>query len=184
MRRITIIWLGSAIIISGVFLTIYVAVQQDWRQSANLPALQLAEHTIGQLQSGKAPAELTTEKTDFRADLTPFVIIYDTNHQFVTASGAVAGKIPTVPPGVFSHVSAGHQNRFTWQTDGGDRFASVLAPVVQSGQITGYVLAGENLREVEAQENRLSLATGLAWMASIVVMTLTLSLAAIKRKSA
>ncbi len=64
--------------ITGVCATIYWAVQQNYRQTANDPQIQMAEDASNSLSSSGKVGDFNTEiKIDISKSLAPFVIIYD-----------------------------------------------------------------------------------------------------------
>ena len=143
----------------------YFLIQQDLRQSANDPQIQMAEDQV-------QPESLTT--IDISKSLAPFVIIFDDNGNPISSSGTLNGVIPTIPYGVFNYIKTSGggnlrptdivgEDRFTWQPENDVRIAAVVARTS-----SGFILAGRNLREVEKREENALFVSGIAWIFGII----------------
>jgi hypothetical protein len=162
-----------ALVITVTFLSglVYIIEQQNLRQSANDPQIQLAEDAASSLAAGKSPqAVLPGGAIDMATSLAPYLIIYDNSGTPLAASVELDGALPAVPAGVFSDAGSQGQKRFTWQPESGVRSAVVLTRY--TGKTSGYVLAGRSLREVEKREDRLLWLVGLAWLGTCGLITL------------
>ena len=158
-------WLAAALIVSGIYFTIYAAVQHALRIGANDPQIQLAEDAAARLGEGRPAATLIGESVDTATSLAPFVIVYDPSGEVRASSARLDGRTPPLPPGVLRATTPGHENRLTWQPQPGVRLASVVVATPQ-----GYVLAGRSLREVERRERDAELVIGIAWLLSLGVL--------------
>lgn len=167
MKRL-IYWLAAALLISGVYFTIYAAVQHALRIGANDPQIQLAEDAAGRLGQGLPAGIGGGEAVDVAASLAPFLIVYNPSGDVLVSSARLAGRTPTLPSGVLRDATPDHENRLTWQPQPGVRLASVVVATPQ-----GYVLAGRSLREVERRERDAELVIGAAWLASLGVLAAT-----------
>ncbi len=167
MKRL-IYWLAAALLVSGVYLTIYAAVQHSLRVGANDPQIQLAEDTAVRLGQGHPAADSLGDAVDVAASLAPFLIVYDPSGAVVASSARLAGRTPTLPAGVLGAATPGHASRLTWQPRPGVRLASVVVATPQ-----GYVLAGRSLREVERRERDEELVIGAAWLVSLGLLAAT-----------
>ena len=82
------------------------------------------------------------------------------------------GQTPTPPKGVFEYARNHGEERFSWQPvlgrQNGVRIAAVLERV--NGPQPGFVLAGRNLREVEAREQQVRQMAGLTWIGMLGVI--------------
>ena len=162
MKRF-ILWLTATTTITLVFGTIYVVAHQTLRQNANDPQIQIAEDTARAVDRVGIEKALSATRINFDdGSLAPFIIIYDDNGSAIGSS--FKDGVPSIPEGVFSHVTSSHQDRITWQTGRG-RFATVI---VRSAH--GYVLVARDLREVENRESMVALLVGLGWAASLIVL--------------
>src|SRR5581483_1399921 len=100
----------------------YTAVQQDLRQSANDPQIQLAEDTATAIAGGQAAqAVLPPGQVDIAHSLAPYIAVYDGGGSALASSGTLDGKPPILPEGVFGYVAHHGEDRFTWQPRPGIR---------------------------------------------------------------
>ncbi len=167
MKRL-LYWLVAALLVSGVYFTLYAAVQQALRIGANDPQIQLAEDTAARLGQGRPAADPVGDAVDVATSLAPFLIVYDPSGHVVASSAQLAGRTPMLPAGVLHDATPGHEDRLTWQPRPGVRLASVVVATPQ-----GYVLAGRSLREVERRERDAELVIGAAWLVSLGVLAAT-----------
>ena len=156
--------------VSGLIGLIYAAVQQDIRQGANDPQIQMAEDIAAKLANGEQVQNVVpSEKVDIAKSLAPYVIIFDANGNPVASSAQLNGQTPTIPSGVFDYVRQNGEDRITWQPQAGVRSAVVVTNI--KGLNSGFVLAGRSLREVEKREDNLLLILLSGW---IVMLFITL----------
>lgn len=139
--------LAAALIGLGVTLFAAAAVQQNYRQSANDPQVQLAEDAAARLNAGAIPDQIAPPDAgiDIHASLAPFYVIIDHENHLLATNGKLDGRAVQPPAGT---LTADH--RFTWQPAPGTRLAAVVEPYYD-----GYVVVARNLREVEAREDSL-----------------------------
>lgn len=177
-------FLPLVLVISCICLLVYGAVQQNFRQGANDPQIQIAEDLAAKLDAGAKPQSvISSDKVDVAASLSPFVIIFDANAKVATSNALLDNQTPMPPVGVFNSASSGighdiislkksseaklegdkNEDRFTWQPKDDVRIAAVLIKYNN-----GYVLAGRSLREVEIREDNLSHQVAIAWIFTIV----------------
>ena len=152
-------------IVTLIFGTIYLVAQQNYRQSANDPQIQLAEDAALVLNHGVALQWTASSQIDAGASLAPFIALFSATGTPVTSSGLIGGQMPALPSGVFDFVKAHGEDRVTWQTPSGLRFAAVVVPFKN-----GYVLAARSLRETEIREGKLNAMVGLPYAASVILM--------------
>jgi hypothetical protein len=157
-------FLPLVLVFSVMAMTIYVAVQQDLRQSAYDPQIEIAEDLANYLADGKSP-NIANSQVDISKSLAPFVSVFDGKEQPTFSTGTLNGKPPTVPEGVFAYAKAHSQDRITWQPQPGVRMATVV--VYFKGQSEGYVIAGRSLREVENRTQIVMLDVAAGWAAGI-----------------
>lgn len=153
INRSSLIYGLSVIVGVGLVIFVYVAVQQDYRMSANDPQIQIAEDGVATLARGGTSTSLVpTAKIDVSASLAPFTIVVDKNMTILASSGELDGRTPLPPKGVFLDAASKGERRFTWQTEGGYRFATVVAPAPNGD----FVISARSLREVEKREDALT----------------------------
>ena len=150
----------------------YATVQQNYRQSANDPQIQIVEDVIAAIAGGQKPEEMlgTNTKTDIAKSLTVFVVIYDTAGKPIASTAQLDGKDPIVSKGVLDVAKTKGENRISWQTKENVRSAIVVKPY--EGTSSGFVLVGRSLREIEQRENQLTMMVIIAWAISLVTTLL------------
>lgn len=148
---------------------VYAAVQQDLRQTANDPQIQVAEDLASLLASGRLVNPNITDKVDIAASLKTFVMVYDQNGNLVSGSAFLDDAAPQIPKGIFDSVKANGEDRVTWEPKPGVRAAIVVVPY-ESSTVSGFVVAGRSLREVEKRENKTMLFSSAAWVAAMLAI--------------
>lgn len=168
LRRFLAFFLPAATVGVLSCLVGYALVQQDLRQSADDPQVQLAEDAVASLDGGSSPASVLTGRTvDVAKNLAPYLVIYDKTGTVLASSGSLDGKAPMPPAGVLTGATQNGFDQVTWQPRPGVRSAIVVMP--WSG---GTVLAGRSLRrieEIEANIERLALAVAAVVVVAAVV---------------
>jgi hypothetical protein len=166
-------WFPLAIVITAVCGLVYLAVQQELRQTANDPQIQIAEDTAAALENGTPVESLVpVEKVAIERSLAPFVMVFDDRGEVLGSSALLLGRVPQLPAGIFDYVRTHGEDRVTWEPEPSVRIAAVV--VRCQGAQPGFVLAGRSLREVEVREGNAELEAGAAW-----IVTLAASLAAV-----
>jgi len=158
-------------------LFVYAAVQQNYRQGANDPQIQIAEDISTFLASGGKPGEVLNQSSqvDISKSLAPFVAIYDDTGKLIGTSGFLHGQAISIPAGVLAYAKKDSENRVTWQPEKGVRSATVSV-YYSTDKNKGYVVVGRSLREVEKREAKLCRMTFLAWIGSIVLTFFALAI--------
>lgn len=163
------IWFVLAVITTILCGFVYVAVQQNLRQNANDPQIQLSEDLASKLASGAAiDSVIPHEAVDIEKSLATFVLVANNAGESVQSSGELDGQMPKIPLGVFEYVRSHGQDRVTWQPKTGVRQAIVVSRYEGSSG-SGFVVVGRSLREVERRERELWQETGIAWVATLGV---------------
>ena len=171
MKTILKYWLLIAAIVTGLSGLLYAAVQQDLRQSANDPQIQMAEDTAAKLADGQQVQNVVpAEKVDIANSLAPYIIVFDATGKPIASSVQLNGQTPTIPSGVFDYVRQNGEDRITWQPQSGVRRAIVVTQF--KGPNSGFVLAGRSLREVEIREDDIMHLILLGWIAILLVTLL------------
>lgn len=173
-------WLLIIVVVTGLIGIVYAAVQQDMRQGANDPQIQIAEDAAAKLAGGEpAQSVVPSEKIDIATSLAPYVIIFDAHVNPIASSAQLDGQTPTIPAGIFDSVRQKGEDRITWQPETGVRSAIVVTQF--TGSTSGFVVAGRSLREVEKREDGLLQILVAGW---VVMMLVTLGTTALQfRKS-
>ena len=166
-----VIWLSSVVVITIIFGTIYVVAQQNYRQLANDPQIEIVENIARAISGGQDPRNFdSNNKTDIAVSLSPYAVIYDDQGKPIAGTGQLNGQLPSVPFGVLASAEKYGKNSVTWQPRRDVRSAIVVMPFNNTSK--GFVLAGRSLRETEIREARLVKIVGLAWILSLVIFTL------------
>lgn len=160
-------WIPIAIVITSFCALVYLSVQQDIRQSANDPQIQMSEDSARALEDG-ALVEDTVPRVnvDISKSLAPFLIIFNDRGEVVLSSVILNGRTPTPPKGIFDFVRTHQKEWFTWEPKPGIRIAAVVTKY--NGANPGFVLAGRSIREVEKRESWLMTQVGAVWMTTMV----------------
>jgi hypothetical protein len=135
---------------------------------------------------------------DASQSLSPFIMVFDENGTLLESSMKVGDTLPVPPKGVFdftrsnsgevfsgplapisrlrmqfaSNVRPAGEDRITWQTAGGLRFATVVIHFNASTS-SGFVLAGRSLREVESREGQLVWIVLAGWVVTLIATAIT-----------
>lgn len=178
------IWLVLAVTITFMCGLVYLAVQQDLRQGANDPQIQMAEDTASELSAG-ATAESVVPKisVDLSKSLATFITVADEAGQTITSSARLDGVAPKLPSGVFDFVKAHGEDRVTWQPQPDVREATVITSYA-SGETKGFVVVGRSLKEIEQRETQVGQEALGVWVVTLVVslVMLLVGAAALHRK--
>jgi len=137
--------------------------QQSLRQSANDPQIGMATDLASHLAKGTSPSTaVPNDQTDMDASLSPFVIVYDEQGKVLASSAQLNGKVPQLPQGVLNYVRGHGEERITWAPRRDVRIASIVLHV--AGPQGGFVVAGRNLREIEARKDLLMQLAAVVWL--------------------
>jgi hypothetical protein len=164
-------WVAAAVIVTGLFASLYVVIQQTERQGADDSPARLASQVASELTDtgsatgpagGSAPDVVNIATSD-----EPFFVVYDAKNRPVAGTGHEDGALPTVPAGVLAEARHDGANHVTWQTSDGRRFATVE-------RLAGHdvVLAAQSLTPTEARIDRLGLLVLIAWACVLAVVVL------------
>lgn len=161
-----LIFMAILAVVTVMFVTMYAVVQQDERQSANDPQIQIAEDAAASLDAGGAfQSVILPARVNIARSLAVFTAVFDATGTPVGSSGYLNGEMPTLPSGVFDYVRSHGEDRFTWQPEKGVRDAVVVTKY--SG---GFVMVGRSLREVEKRESALLAEVFVGWLISEAVV--------------
>jgi hypothetical protein len=142
----------------------YLVAQQSLRLSADTLPSQLAKETAIHLQNGLKPSSaIPSQKVDASKSEDGFVMVYDQNKKLVATSGMMDTKMPSYPKGVFNYVSKNGEDRVTWQTPNGLRFATVA---MKSNHY--YIVGARSLYETENIIEKVTQIVLYAWLACFV----------------
>jgi hypothetical protein len=170
---------------SGLALALYAIPQQVLRLGADDPQIAMATDVVasleksgpaGMLQPGALPAIAGgSAQVDMARSLTPFIIVYDGQGLPLASQAYLNGQTPIPPSGVFDNVRQHGEARISWQPILGRENGVHIAAVIQriqgsNGAAAGFVLAGRNMREVEAREQQVRQMAGATWIGMLGVI--------------
>jgi hypothetical protein len=164
-------WLPLAGLATVLCGTVYLAVQQDLRQTANDPQIQIAEDAANALAHGATPTQILGQsgQSDISTSLAAYMMMFSNNDKATVSTAAYGGKMfVTAPPAGTFNAAQTSEQRFTWEPMHGIRSAAVLVHYTSNAG-SGYVLVGKSLREVEKRESSLELQVGLGYLTSLLV---------------
>ena len=165
--RVARSWLPIAVAITAVSGLTYLAVQQSYRNVLDDPQVQLAQDGAARLDAGALPTSLVGSSTiEVQDSLAPFVAVFGADDALLASGATIAAMPPKPPTGVLATARSAGRDRVTWQPRPGVRIASVSF-AAKDGRV---VLAGRNMREVEARIDDLTKITALAWVAALVAV--------------
>jgi hypothetical protein len=158
-----VIWVPLAVAVTGLAALVYGALQQDLRQGANDPQIQIAEDAAAKLNGGAAPTAVVPGETiELATSLQPYVMVFDNDRNPIASSVQLNGQAPPFPPSVFDSARSRGQDRITWQPAAGVRSAVVVQP-----WRAGFVVVGRSLRLAEERIDQILLLTGVAWLVTL-----------------
>ena len=161
-------------IATGIALAFYAIPQHVLRSGLNDPQIQMATDLATTLErfgvddglrQGALLASGSGANIDMARSLSPFLIVFNDAGQPLGSNAQLDGQTPAPPQGVFDHVRSHGEERVTWQPRRGVRIAAVIERV--NGRQPGFVLAGRNMREVEARIGDVQTMAGLTWLGMI-----------------
>ena len=165
--RVVRLWLPIAVAVTALGGLTYLAVQQNYRNGLDDPQVQLAQDGAARLDAGATPASLVTSPTvEAASSLAPFVAVFGPDDALLASGVTIAAMPPKPPAGVLASARSTGRDRVTWQPRSGVRIASISV-AAKDGRV---VLAGRNMREVEARVDELTKITALAWAAALAAV--------------
>jgi hypothetical protein len=167
LRQVLKAWLPLALVLTACCALVCVTEQQNLRQSANDPQIQMAEDAAVALAAGRpAQAVVLAGRVEIARSLAPFLIVFNAAGRVEASSAVLQGQLPSLPAGLLDSTRTLGEDRVTWQPAAGVRIAAVLVRV--DGPQPGFVLAGRSLREVELRETQVYRFAALTWLLAAV----------------
>ena len=159
MNRI-VRWSAIAVIVTALFGTVYLVMQQIERQGADDAPGRLASQVASQLSSGggSAAAGSSADDVDLAVSNAAFYIVYDAKDRPVSGTGRLNGDLATIPPGVLDQARRQGANHVSWQLADGRRFATVEQRVGDA-----VVLGGQSLAPTEGRIDQVGMLILIAW---------------------
>jgi hypothetical protein len=153
------------VFVTFVFGVVYVSVRQTWRLGANEPQTSMVQDVVRELNNGRRPDDLFTEKLDVAVNMAPFIIVYDKYGNPVAGSGYLDGTWPKVPVGVLAASKEGRVNKVIWQPNDRVRIASVSQEADNF-----YVLGGRSLMVIERKITNFTRWLVVAWLTTLALL--------------
>ena len=151
----------AVLLVTLVFGSVYVALQQLGRSSANeAPAAAVAAH----LQLAE-PTAAPGARLELTHDSGVFVIVYGADDRPESGSATLHGELPAVPRGVLEATRTSGFDAVTWQPEPGLRMAIVTRP--SDGKV---VVAGQSLAPYEDRDRRTMIILAFGWLCSVLVI--------------
>lgn len=173
LLKVLAAWIPFAVVVTAFCALAYLTVQQALRQGANDPQIQMAEDAAATLDAGaRSESVVPNQQVEISKSLAPFLVVYDTTGKPVASSGVLDGHAPNYPMGALEAAKQSGENRVTWQPREGVRIASVVVPFNQ-----GYMMAGRNMREVEAREAQTETIAAASWVATMAAVLVAVAIA-------
>ncbi len=166
--KTNILWIGAAVIITGVFATEFLLTQFTLRSSANDPQIQIATDASHSLGIGVAPQALLGADVDFGKSLAVATIIYDHSGNIIAGAGKINGKNAVIPPGVLKYTDSHSPYILTWQPTPEIRVAAVVVATKDN-----YVITARSLKQIEARSDLAFQLTSVGLGASLFVLVST-----------
>ena len=165
----------NALVLSGIAtglgLALYAIPQHVLRSGLNDPQIQMAGDLATMLDrygvnDGLVQGALLHAtgggNVDMARSLSPFLMVFNDMGQLLGTNAQLDGQNAAPPKGVLDYVRQHGEERVTWQPRHGVRIAAVVVRV--HGAQPGFVLAGRNMREVEARIADVQTMAGLTWL--------------------
>lgn len=163
-QKLLVCWLIIMFLVTFTSSLIYLIAQQSLRLGANEQPVQLAIDTAIKLNNGQnANQAVSSEQVDISKSLSPFVMVYDANKNLISTSGMMGSSKPIYPKGVLDNVAKNGEDKVTWQTPIGLRFATVAIKTN-----SGYIVAGRSLTETEKLIDHIGKLVLEAWLACAI----------------
>ncbi|XAS71220.1 hypothetical protein VUN82_19355 [Micrococcaceae bacterium Sec5.1] len=162
MQRV-IGWLAAAIIVTLIFGSAYVTLQQLGRRAANDAPTAAAAARVEAIGS-PAPS---TPPLELNPDSGVFVIVYGADNKPMSGTAALHGSFPVLPDGVLEAARRTGSDAVTWQPEPGLRMAVVARPAGEQ-----VVVAGQSLKPVEDRNWMVLIFLSTAWLGSMIVLGL------------
>ncbi|MCU1414913.1 MAG: hypothetical protein JWN80_2253 [Microbacteriaceae bacterium] len=160
-------WVTAAVVVSALFATIYVVMQQAERQGADDAPIRVASQVASRLRAGDAATVDASDRIRLEDSESTFFVVYSAGDTPLAGSGTLAGKLAQVPSGVIDAARTTSHGPVTWEPRSGLRFA------IDGTSVDGkVVVAGESLGPTERRIDQLGALILAAWAGTIVLLAI------------
>ena len=122
------------------------------------------------MSSGAGPQTVAPgPKVDLSTSLAPFITMVGPDNDVLASTATLNGTTPLPPVGVLDAARASGNDTVTWQPASNVRQAIVAVPFDASGG-KGVVVIGRSLRAIEQRETVTMLASGAAWVVTLIAL--------------
>jgi ABC-type nickel/cobalt efflux system permease component RcnA len=172
------LWLPLALSLTLITGFAFLAVQQNYRMSANDPQVQITHDAMQDLSQVPDLNQLAGafNKIDISKVYNSFIVVYDEKGKPVAGNGYLNDQLPSLPANTLATTKNKGETRFTWQPNKSLRFAAVVTYF--KGQQSGFIMAGRSLAETEKRIKMTGLAALIAWLAALLLSYLACQAAA------
>jgi hypothetical protein len=165
----------SAVVLTLLCGLVYAVGQQNLRQGANDPQIELVRNMELALRAGTVvPADYASDQlVDIRYSLSPFVMIFDQESQLLVSTGQLDGESLSVPDGVLDYMNDHwEEHTITLQPTPKVRLAAVFktVPLNKPGLQTVTVMSARSLQVVEEREQQVLLFAAGVWGVGMVIL--------------
>jgi len=169
MRSVFFPHAAAAVLVTGVILLVFAAMQQQYRTAANDPQLQMARDAVTALKQGKpATAVIPEDTVDMEQSLATCMQLYNNSGRQVASNGYIGAKPPVVPAGVLYRARAEGEYPVSWQPSPMARMGAVVA--YTGGTQGSYVLVARSLAEVEKRVSALVKMIFMCWLLCMCII--------------
>jgi hypothetical protein len=162
------LWLpriAAVVVVTVLFGTVSVALQQFDRLSANDAPLRLASQVAAELREGQSATLNAQPHVDLERSLAVFVVVEDAQGGATAGSGFLTDSLVSLPTGVLASAAQSGQDDVTWEPKPGLRFATVTLKVGNQ-----FVSAGQSLKPSENRAGTFQLLIGAGWLVAMLVL--------------
>lgn len=169
MRSVFFPHAAAAVLFTGVILLVYAVMQQQYRNAANDPQLQIARDAVTALNKGKAvTAIIPADTVDMEQSLATCIQVYSTTGVQVASNGYIGTKLPVVPAGVLAKAKAEGEYMVSWQPSPAARMSAVVA--YTGGAQGSYVLVARSMAESDKRVRALVKMIFMCWVLCMCVI--------------
>ncbi len=154
----------------------YIMAQQSTRSAANELPLTMAQTIKHEFEAGAAPGDaIPPGESDLADDSIPFAIITDDNQKVLAGSAQLSGKTVLPPDSNFKNAKTSGSNELTWQPKKDVKLATRITYYSKDNS-TRFIITGQSLAEPEKRIANFGSLAVIAWLVTIVWVTLALRL--------
>ncbi len=169
-------WLPLAVAIIIMSGLVYVVTQQNYRDAANDPQIQIAQDIAAALNKGDVQADAIvppTPSSEITSSLSTFVAIFNATGTPIGSSAAIDGNLPTIAEKILVVAKKTGESRITWQPKPELKIAAVITSY-SNPTTSGFILVGRSLKETEIRIAQMGITTAVAALVALVLSFLVL----------